>query len=571
MIMADRNQIVARLVAGIDPRVRGTPADRPGASPEKGFGVPPERAERDRLRRAARRFVEPLDLTPPLPLADLVDLARRAVADASADPAYTNFMAVLVSNEVWKDEVASTPFDRRIFLLPQCLRSRRCCRGEFDELGLLCAGCGACPIAGLEDEAERLGYITLVAEGTTVACRLLEMGLVDAVVGVSCLSVLERAFAPMSEDAVPGLAIPLIRDGCEDTAVDVDWVREALNSSAPRRRPRIDIEALRSEVSSWFEPDALGEVLGQCDGETTQIAHDWLARAGKRWRPFLGVCIARALSGGERPSDSLRRLAVAVECFHKASLIHDDIEDADGFRYEDASLHRRYGVPVALNVGDFLIGEGYRLIAGCPVRPARIAQMLSIAADGHRTLCLGQGAELCWRRRPRILEPAEVLDIFRRKTAGAFEVAMRLAAAAAGADATVHSVLRAFSSALGAAYQVGDDIDDFAEDSSARLATRPPSLVFALACGDADGAERSELARLWFEDGDQRRVGKLVRRTGAPAAAEIFEECREEAVRALEPLRNVELKSLLQRCIGRILGPPRSPRRRLPAPDERAL
>jgi geranylgeranyl pyrophosphate synthase len=49
--------------------------------------------------------------------------------------------------------------------------------------------------------------------------------------------------------------------------------------------------------------------------------------------------------------------------FHKASLIHDDIEDGDALRYGEPTLHSEYGVAVALNVGDLLIGEGYRLLA----------------------------------------------------------------------------------------------------------------------------------------------------------------------------------------------------------------
>ena len=61
--------------------------------------------------------------------------------------------------------------------------------------------------------------------------------------------------------------------------------------------------------------------------------------------------------------EDLRKVAVAVECFHKASLIHDDIEDNDALRYGEKTLHEEHGVAVALNVGDLLIGEGYRLLA----------------------------------------------------------------------------------------------------------------------------------------------------------------------------------------------------------------
>src|SRR5439155_10727290 len=128
----------------------------------------------------------------------------------------------------------------------------------------------------------------------------------------------------------------------------------------------------------------------------------------------------------------LRRVATAVECFHKASLIHDDIEDGDDVRYGAAALHVEHGMPIALNAGDLLVGEGYRLLADCGAPAPVRATLLGIAADGHRQLCLGQGAELDWVRRPAPLSSASVLEIFRRKTAPAFEVALRLGAAFGG-------------------------------------------------------------------------------------------------------------------------------------------
>src|SRR6202451_395021 len=100
-----------------------------------------------------------------------------------------------------------------------------------------------------------------------------------------------------------------------------------------------------------------------------------------RGRPFLAVCAWQALQNDPSariPAD-LRKVAVAVECFHKASLIHDDIEDGDAQRYGEKTLHEEYGVAVALNVGDLLIGEGYRLLASCAASAEQKAAMLRIA------------------------------------------------------------------------------------------------------------------------------------------------------------------------------------------------
>src|SRR5207244_1168243 len=220
-------------------------------------------------------------------------------------------------------------------------------------------------------------------------------------------------------------------------------------------------------------------------GETERIARDWLKRAGKRWRPFLTVATFQALrdnTGAALPED-IRKIALAVECFHKASLIHDDIEDGDAMRYGEKTLHEEYGIPVALNVGDLLLGEGYRLIGECDVDAEARAAMLKIAAAGHRTLCLGQGAELCWVRSPQQLSSLQVLDIFRQKTAPAFEVALRLGAAYAGQhdDENLCEILSKYSEALGIAYQIRGDIEDLAEQADCgAIAALRPTLPLAL-------------------------------------------------------------------------------------------
>ena len=61
--------------------------------------------------------------------------------------------------------------------------------------------------------------------------------------------------------------------------------------------------------------------------------------------------------------DSIKRAALSIETFHKASLVHDDIEDDDQYRYGELAVHRRFGTPTAINVGDYLIGLGYRLVS----------------------------------------------------------------------------------------------------------------------------------------------------------------------------------------------------------------
>ena len=91
---------------------------------------------------------------------------------------------------------------------------------------------------------------------------LIQSGKIDAIVGVSCLSVLERAFPYMEAAAIPGVAIPLLQDDCKDTAVDIDWVWNVVHMTSDDRTRRLDLDALRTEVESWFSEASLSTLMG---------------------------------------------------------------------------------------------------------------------------------------------------------------------------------------------------------------------------------------------------------------------------------------------------------------------
>jgi geranylgeranyl pyrophosphate synthase len=523
--------------------------------------IPQTREARERMKLQARAYVEANRPVPPLSFDELRKHADGFTALHGHDPLYRDYAAVLISSEVWRDPLASVPFHRRLLLLPKCLRVEDKCPAPFDDFGLLCKNCGLCSIQELQQEAERLGYAVLCAEGSAIVMAIIQTGKIDAIVGVSCLSVLEKAFPYMESAAIPGVAIPLLQDDCKDTTIDLDWVWDVIHLTSDDRTYRLDLDALRKEVDGWFEPAALDRIMGPPASKTEQISRQWLAKSGKRWRPFLAACAYKAMSEdighADRPlPDGLKRLAVAVECFHKASLIHDDIEDGDDTRYGEPTLHAEHGVPVALNVGDLLLGDGYRLIAESGAEPSVVGEMIRVAAAGHRTLCLGQGAELCWARDPSPLTSVEVLDIFRKKTAPAFEVALRLGALLGGADDDVADVLTRYSEALGIAYQIRDDVEDLATDNHAPddLEAMRPSLPLALALERTKGDNRAVVEAAWRRNvDDPARLRKLIDDLGVPDRCRgLLDSYKEEAVRSLADLEHASLKGLLRRVVTKI-------------------
>jgi len=512
-----------------------------------------EQAIRRELRGEVHRYAQEHELVPPLPLRELQRRSRELLGANGHGERYLPYVTVLMNNQSWWDRLAGVPYDRRLLLLPQCLRDADRCPADLDEFGMICQGCGRCPIHGLIVEAEKLGYATLIAEGTVIVTSLIRSSRIEAVVGVGCLSSLERIFPYMEASGFPGVAIPLLVDGCRNTFVDLERLREVMHLSGPQRTERLDLQRLRRTVDRWFTPQALREILGPASGQTESIAREWIAVGGKRWRPFLLVCTHQALradSRGEIP-EQLRRAAVALECFHKASLVHDDIEDDDEFRYARKTLHRQHGVAVALNVGDLLLGEGYRLLSEIDA-PAEVrAKMLAATARAHRRLSLGQGAELCWKRDPRTLVPEQVIEMYAGKTSAAFEVSVQLGAILAGAEGDVFDVFGEFSKALGVAYQIRDDLDDLSGDAPL---TGQPSLIRAIAAQHArsDGSP-GDLQAERDGSGTIEMVTKLLNHPEVRAEGEqMFQEYRLRAIDSLQLLRNSDLKSLLRRAVAKI-------------------
>jgi geranylgeranyl pyrophosphate synthase len=521
--------------------------------------IPDAIEDREHIKRFLQDYVAQMRPTPPLSFAELREHADAVIERLGIDSTFRDFVGILLNNEVWREALAAVPFERRLLLLPKCLRIEDRCPAPFDEFGLLCKQCGLCSIQDLQNEAERLGYAVLVAEGSALVMAMIQTGKIEAIVGVSCLSVLEKAFPFMEAAAIPGIAIPLLQDDCKDTTVDLGWIWDVIHLTSQDRTSRLDLDAVRQEVSGWFTHAALEHALGPADGETDRLARDWLAQEGKRWRPFLSICVYKALQDDpDAPvPDEFRRAAVAVECFHKASLVHDDIEDDDAQRYGTDALHTRYGTPVALNLGDLLLGEGYRLLAESHPSPERRAAMLGAAAAGHRLLCLGQGAELLWARSPRPLSSLEVLEIFRRKTAPAFNVALQIGAAYAGHGEELAEVLRRYSDALGIAYQIQDDLDDLAEESDADdLTALRPSLPLALAHERTKGEARKLLDAVWRRtatDSQREQARQVLKELDIEARCRtLLESYKEEAIRALADLEYASLKGLLRRVISKI-------------------
>lgn len=180
---------------------------------------------------------------------------------------------------------------------------------------------------------------------------------------------------------------------------------------------------------------------------------------GARVRPRL--CLAVSLACGDAHPEAADSAAVAIELLHCASLVHDDMpcfDDADTRRGKP-TIHVAYGEPIALLVGDALIVAAFETIAReCVTTPHLIAPLMATIAKAvgmPHGIIAGQA----WESEDDI----PLVEYHRAKTASLFTGACVAGAVAAGAEP---QAWRAMGDRLGAAYQVADDLRDFAASAA---------------------------------------------------------------------------------------------------------
>ncbi len=223
---------------------------------------------------------------------------------------------------------------------------------------------------------------------------------------------------------------------------------------------------LTALLGEYFDEDALRRLLGQeaanLDEATWakalyQPVADFVARPGKEFRASL-VTTSYQLAGGKGQCPPA--LPMIVEILHAGSLIVDDIQDQSTMRRGRPALHLEYGLPVALNAGNWMYFWAFSLVEGLGLDD-RV--QLSLMRWMSRTLLAchhGQGLDLTARMQDLAQSqvPSLVSASTQLKTGALMELAAVLGAVAAGADEHTVAELSRFGRRLGVALQMLDDV-----------------------------------------------------------------------------------------------------------------
>ena len=199
-----------------------------------------------------------------------------------------------------------------------------------------------------------------------------------------------------------------------------------------------------------------------------------LQAGGKRLRPVLVLAAADLFGGkpGELPAGKADSLAaaVALECIHTYSLIHDDLPcmDNDDLRRGRPTVHRQFDEATALLAGDALLTLAFQLIArhyaDTPALCAALTREIAAAAGSER-LIGGQMEDLLAEKKADATA-GELEYIHLNKTAAMIEAALLSGGLCGGAHEPQLATLRATGRHLGLAFQITDDILDATADTA---------------------------------------------------------------------------------------------------------
>lgn len=278
-----------------------------------------------------------------------------------------------------------------------------------------------------------------------------------------------------------------------------------------------------------------------------QIADHIVSAGGKRLRPMLVMLAGRAL-GGAGPEH--HQLAAIIEFIHTSTLLHDDVVDESDLRRGRSTANALWGNAPSVLVGDFLYSRSFQLM----VELDRMAVM-RILADTTNRIAEGEVLQLLHVHNPDTDEAA-YLRVIERKTAVLFAAGTRLGALASEADEALQQRMYDYGMQLGYAFQIADDVLDYAADAADLgknlgddLAEGKATLPLIHAIAHSDPATRARLREI-VEHGDAGAMPEVLAAIQATGGLEYSRrraaEYAQAAERALDGLPENEAVAALR-------------------------
>ncbi|MDC3254121.1 polyprenyl synthetase family protein [Nitrosopumilus sp.] len=180
-----------------------------------------------------------------------------------------------------------------------------------------------------------------------------------------------------------------------------------------------------------------------------------IVNGGKRLRPYMVIRSCQILGG---KSSKAMIAASAVEMVHNFTLVHDDIMDNDEMRHGVPTVHKKFGMPIAILAGDVLFSKAFQIISESKLSPNATTHLISRLAKACVDVCEGQLLDIKMADEKRIPTEREYITMIGKKTAALFDVSCAMGAICATNKPKDISNLSAFGRNLGIAFQITDDL-----------------------------------------------------------------------------------------------------------------
>lgn len=279
---------------------------------------------------------------------------------------------------------------------------------------------------------------------------------------------------------------------------------------------------------------------------------------GKRHRPLISFAACRSVGGDMVLATSA---AAAIEHFHTAALIHDDIADEAELRRGEPCLHLSEGMGLAINMGDL----GLSLVNGTVMKDPLLddstkVRVVTELIDMTQRTIEGQAMDIGWARDGRYdIAPEDYLTMATHKTAfysGA--VPLALGAIIGGGSEEQVEALRSFGVDTGLAFQIQDDLlnligseESTQKDFRSDVTEGKRTLVVVHALQNADEASRARLVEiLSAKEKDQEVLAEAVAIMEAAGSVEFARNYAQELTdkakaRLVEVVEPSDARSLL--------------------------
>lgn len=291
-------------------------------------------------------------------------------------------------------------------------------------------------------------------------------------------------------------------------------------------------------------------IQSQVDSEVAlinQLGFYIVNSGGKRIRPLITTLAARAVGIQDTQHHTL---AAIIEFIHTATLLHDDVVDESTMRRGKETANAVFGNQASVLVGDFLYTRSFQMMVA--LKRMRVMEILS---DATNVIAEGEVLQLMNCNDPDTTEESYMLVIY-SKTARLFEAATLLAAVLTDQSDEIEQAMQNYGKYLGTAFQLVDDILDYAADADEMgknvgddLAEGKPTLPLLYAMWHGNAQQKQLIRDAIEKNNGMEHLDSILAAMHQTGSLEYTKQqalhAADQAIAALAPLPDSDYKQAL--------------------------